>query len=142
MAHKVYEILGERAVINDGLENKLGIFEISDRFKTPMLDGSQALDFIEPLYGDVDKYIEEFAKGTQKKERVYLKNPILHFHRAVDLSKLVYLNVEHDRGHLLEGKLSSKSWEYLNDGNSDYYKYVSNLKKAGFEIYEPQANQA
>lgn len=141
MVHKAYEILGERAVIND-LEKKLGIFEISDKFKTPMLDGSQALDFIEPLYGEVDKYIEELAKGKQKKERVSLKNPILYFHMGVDLRKLAYAALQENGSHLFEGRLASSSIAYLNDGNSDYYKYASNLKKAGFEIYELQANQA
>ncbi len=141
MVHKAYEILGERAVINDGLEKKLGIFEISDRFKTLMSDGSQAIDFIQPLYGTVDQYIEELAKGKQRRERVYPKNPILHFHMGIDLRKLVYA-AEKDGSHLFEGRLVASSIAYLNDGNSDYYKYVSNLKKAGFEIYELQANQA
>ena len=140
--HKVYEILGERVIINDGLEKKLGIFEISDKFKTPMLDGNQALDFIQPLYGEVDRYTKEFAKGKQRKERRDTKNPIIFFQRGIDLRNLTYIGVEKDGSHLLEGRLVYSSKEYLNDGNSDYYRYVSNLKKAGFEIYELQANQA
>lgn len=141
MMHKVYEILGKKAIINDGLEKKLGIFEISEKFKTN-IDGTRALDFIQPLYGQVDQYIEEFAKGTHKKERVYAKNPILHFYMGVDLRGFNYVGIEKDGSRLLEGKLSPKSIAYLNDGNSDYYKYANDLKKAGFEIYELQANQA
>lgn len=142
MAHKSYEILGKRAIITDGLEKKLGIFEISNRFKSLTFDGSSALDFIQPLYGIVDQYIEELAKGKQRRERIDPKNPILYFHMGVDLRRLAYTGTEKDGSHLLEGRLTSSSIAYLNDGNSDYYKYVINLKKAEFEIYEMQANQA
>lgn len=52
MAHKAFEILGERVLILDPTyRNKEGIFQESERFDTTA-EGTlkPALDFIEPIY--------------------------------------------------------------------------------------------
>jgi len=143
MTHKAFEATGERVLLRAGInqtllkvptiEEKLGIFWESDKFKTTLEGGRAAIDFIQPLYA-VNQQIEQIAKGRVPRGRINPKNPILSLHCGIDHTELKYQGRK-DGAHLFEGKLVYIVGYFVNDGNFEVYdKYRAALKKAGFSV--------
>lgn len=123
-----------RELVRSGVDEKLGIFQESERFRTTLEGGRSALDFIEPVYNP-NPIEEEYAKGINPRERVNPKNPILSFHYGIDHLKLKYIGNQ-EGTHVFKGNLNYVQGVFYNDGNFEVFnKYVEPLRKAGFEIY-------
>jgi len=135
MAHKAFDIIGERVLVVDPTyRNKEGIFQESRHYQTTAEGAPRpALDFIEPIYNP-NPNIEKFAKGLDPRERVHSENPILSLHLGVDHLKLHYRG-QRAGAHVFEGELNYVQGTFLNDGNFEVFdKYRDALRNAGFDV--------
>lgn len=142
MAHKAFEVIGEKIIVyrdNLGIEGIFQTNQFSIKQKcaccgeTIEVIPGRTLDFVSPLYTQ-SPFIERLAMGKIPRERINPRNPILHFWSGIDLSKLEYAGKNYEK-HIFKGELHAPG-VYFNDGNFEVFnKYVEPLRKAGFEIY-------